>query len=94
MITYIGLGASVVLVYNYVNSTESILKVYLLIPLIIYDSTVLLFLFIYSDGGYDIQDFYEVNAMFGSNQDLEDLFAKARELGLKIILDFVPNHTR
>lgn len=31
--------------------------------------------------------------MFGTNQDLKDLFAKAKELGLKLILDFVPNHT-
>lgn len=31
--------------------------------------------------------------MFGSNEDLDDLFAKAKQLGLKIILDFVPNHT-
>lgn len=45
------------------------------------------------DGGYDIANFREVNELFGSNDDLKDLFKKAEELGLKIILDFVPNHT-
>ena len=45
------------------------------------------------DGGYDIKDFKNVNPMFGSNEDLEKLFSTAKELGLKIILDFVPNHT-
>lgn len=41
------------------------------------------------DGGYDIQDFKEVNAMFGTNEDLEKLLEEAKKLGLKIILDFV-----
>jgi glycosidase len=43
----------------------------------------------FADGGYDIEDFKTVNPRFGDNQDLEDLFAKAKELGIKIILDFV-----
>lgn len=42
-----------------------------------------------SDGGYDIQDFYNVNEMFGTNEDLEKLFDEAKKLELKIILDFV-----
>lgn len=43
----------------------------------------------HSDGGYDIQDFKAVNPMFGTMADLRELFAKAKELNLKIILDFV-----
>lgn len=45
------------------------------------------------DFGYDIADFYNVDEMFGTNEDLKDLFAKAKELDIKIILDFVPNHS-
>ena len=41
------------------------------------------------DGGYDIQDFKTVDPMFGTNDDLKELFVKAKELGLKLILDFV-----
>lgn len=30
-----------------------------------------------------------MNPIFGTNEDLEELFSKAKDLGLKIILDFV-----
>lgn len=45
------------------------------------------------DFGYDIADFYNVDEIFGTNQDLAELFAKAKQLDIKIILDFVPNHS-
>ena len=41
------------------------------------------------DGGYDIQDYRDVNPNYGTKQDLVDLFRRAKELGLKVILDFV-----
>jgi alpha-glucosidase len=45
------------------------------------------------DFGYDIQDFFTVDEIFGTNEELEEMFQKAKELGIKIIMDFVPNHT-
>lgn len=45
------------------------------------------------DFGYDISDFRNVDETFGTNDDLKELFEKANELGIKIILDFVPNHS-
>lgn len=46
-----------------------------------------------ADFGYDIANFYEIDPIFGTMQDFEEMMKKAQELGIKIILDFVPNHT-
>jgi alpha-glucosidase len=46
-----------------------------------------------ADGGYDITDFCDIHPMFGSLQQAEHLIAEAHRLGLRVILDVVPNHT-
>ncbi|KAJ8919510.1 hypothetical protein NQ315_002131 [Exocentrus adspersus] len=45
------------------------------------------------DQGYDISDYRNVDPDYGTLEDLKQLLDKAKELGIKLILDFVPNHT-
>src|SRR5690242_17687574 len=45
------------------------------------------------DHGYDVRDYYDVDPLFGQLADADTLFARAHELGLRVIVDVVPNHT-
>ncbi len=46
-----------------------------------------------ADGGYDITDHRDVDSRLGSVNDFDAVVGRAHRLGLKIIIDVVPNHT-
>jgi len=46
-----------------------------------------------ADFGYDIADYCNVDPIFGNLDDFDQLLRAIHERGLKLILDFVPNHT-
>lgn len=45
------------------------------------------------DNGYDISNHYEVDPSFGQTSDMKLLIDEAHKIGLKVIFDFVLNHT-
>ncbi|MFX1534081.1 MAG: alpha-amylase family glycosyl hydrolase [Promethearchaeota archaeon] len=45
------------------------------------------------DFGYDITDYTNIDPIFGSLDDFDELVAKTHQLDLRIILDFLPNHS-
>jgi len=45
------------------------------------------------DFGYDVANYTDVDKDYGTLADSDKLVAKAKSLGLKVILDFVPNHS-
>ncbi len=46
-----------------------------------------------ADAGYDVADYRDVDPIFGSLADFDALLERAHELGLKVIVDLVPNHS-
>ncbi|MBN9605372.1 MAG: glycoside hydrolase family 13 protein [Actinomycetales bacterium] len=46
-----------------------------------------------NDAGYDVADYCDVDPRFGTLADFDAFATRARELGLKVIVDLVPNHS-
>ena len=45
------------------------------------------------DNGYDISDYTDVDPLFGTLQDVDELIGALHERGMKLIMDLVVNHT-
>lgn len=47
----------------------------------------------FMDAGYDVRDYKKCASRYGTNEDLQELFAEAHKKDMHIILDLVPGHT-
>lgn len=47
----------------------------------------------WTDGGYDVIDFYKVDPRFGTNSDLVELVSQAHSRGIKVVMDLVAGHS-
>ena len=45
------------------------------------------------DAGYDVSDYKNVDPLFGTLEDFDNLIERAHELNLRVMIDLVPNHT-
>jgi alpha-glucosidase len=46
-----------------------------------------------ADGGYDVSDYVDIDPLFGTLDDARGVVDEADRLGLKVVVDFVANHT-
>lgn len=47
----------------------------------------------FKDAGYDVRDYKKAAPRYGTNEDLVNLFHRAHEKGIRVLLDLVPGHT-
>lgn len=45
------------------------------------------------DNGYDVSNYFEINPMFGTMEDFDELVVEAKKRNIRIIMDLVANHT-
>lgn len=45
------------------------------------------------DNGYDVQDYYHIDPLYGTMEDLDRLIAEAKDRGIGLMFDMVFNHT-
>ncbi|MCR4657704.1 MAG: alpha-glucosidase [Lachnospiraceae bacterium] len=46
-----------------------------------------------ADNGYDIADYYNIDPLYGTMEDMENLIAEAGKRDIRIVMDLVFNHT-
>ena len=47
----------------------------------------------FKDAGYDVRDYYKVASRYGTLEDARELFEKAHEMGIRVLIDLIPGHT-
>jgi len=45
------------------------------------------------DAGYDVANYVDVDPLFGTLADFDSMLSKAHSLGIRVMIDLVPNHT-
>ena len=47
----------------------------------------------WDDTGYDVSNYRKIHYEYGNDTDIEDLINAMHKRGMKLMMDFVPNHT-